>query len=410
MTNKRVTRDSDGKTIDLVQEEAEHADLTANAHRVILTDSDGTPFSSANPLNVDTELTIDGGDINNLDIKDISAGTQTNDVKITMDGEEVTVNATDLDIRDLTSASDDVSVTTVKPDGTNTLPSGDVTARPIYSKLTDGTTDSVITTNNELKTLPSMMNLEIARENISGFTFIHKFGEAPDFDTGDDFVDVWDGASDGAEVDQNLYQYSSSADIDFITSSNNGDTQDIEVQGLDTNYALVTQTITLTGQTPSALSTQLIRIFRMKNVGSTSLVGNCYCYVSGNTVTAGVPQTDADVRAIISLHGSISHNQTLMALYTIPSGKTGYLCKFYASAIGGVKTAINETHIEVRPFGQVFQTKHTGALVGTGTSHFAHSYDIPEVIPAKADIRIQVDTDVSSSGVSAGFDLILVDN
>jgi len=52
------------------------------------------------------------------------------------------VRATDLDIRDLTSASDDVSVTTVKPDGTNTMPSGDDTARPVYVRLTDETTDN----------------------------------------------------------------------------------------------------------------------------------------------------------------------------------------------------------------------------------------------------------------------------
>ena len=60
MPRQKVLRDSDGTTIDLAKEEAEHADLTANAKRVILTDTDGTPFSSANPLNVDTELTLNG--------------------------------------------------------------------------------------------------------------------------------------------------------------------------------------------------------------------------------------------------------------------------------------------------------------------------------------------------------------
>ena len=253
--------------------------------------------------------------------------------------------------------------------------------------------------------------LEIARGNIAGMTFIHKFGEAPDFDTGDNFVDVWDGANDSAAVDQNLYVYSTSADIDSLSSSNAGDTQKIEVQGLDGNYNLVTQTITLTGQTTKSLNTNLLRVFRMKNVGSTNLAGNLYCYVSGGVVTAGVPQTDADVRAIISLHATgDSHNQTLMALYTIPAGKTGYLCSFYASSIGAIKTAVKEIHLDIRPFGQVFQSKHTSSLTDTGTSHFLHHYSIPEVIPTKADIRMQADTDVSGAGVSAGFDLILVDN
>ena len=262
---------------------------------------------------------------------------------------------------------------------------------------------------DELFALKSFL-LELARGNIPGMSFVHKFGEAPDFDSGDGFVDIWDGAADGAAVDQNLYQYSATADIDSLSSSNNGDTQKIEVQGLDAAYRLVIQTITLTGQTTKSLDVNLMRVFRMKNIGSTTLAGNLYCYVSGGVVTAGVPQTDADVRAIISLHGSISHNQTLMALYTIPVGLTGYLSQFYASNIGGVKTAINEVHLEVRPFGKVFQTKHTGSLVGTGTSHWGHSFMVPEVIPAKADIRMQADTDVNVAGISAGFDIILVED
>ena len=75
-----------------------------------------------------------------------------------------------------------------------------------------------------------------------------------------------------------------------------------------------------------------------------------------------------------------------MANYTIPAGKTGYLCSFFASTVGGVKTAINEIHLVVRPFGQVFQTKHAASIVSTGTSHFRHAFDVPEVIPAKAAI------------------------
>ncbi len=264
---------------------------------------------------------------------------------------------------------------------------------------------------NLIDTLPHSIELEIARGNISGMAFVHKFGEAPDFDTGDNFVTVWDGARDGGAVDLNVYVYSATANIDSLSSSDDTDTQDIEVQGLDGNYLPVTQTITLTGQTTKSLDTNLIRVFRLKNIGSTNLAGNLYCYVSGGTVTAGVPITDADCRAIISLHpNNKSHNQTLMAVYTIPAGKIGYLSQFYASTIGGVKTSINELHIEIRPFGQVFQTKHTGAIIGTGTSHFAHRYDIPEVIPAKADIEVTSNTDVSAAGISAGFDLILVDN
>ena len=107
-------------------------------------------------------------------------------------------------------------------------------------------------------------------------------------------------------------------------------TTDIEVQGLDTNWDLVTQTITLTGQTRKALTTDLIRVFRMKNVGATAFVGNVFCYVNGGGLSVGVPDTEADVRAVMQ----IGNEQTLMALYSIPNGKTGYLSSFYFSNSG----------------------------------------------------------------------------
>lgn len=50
-----------------------------------------------------------------------------NHVAVDTDG-KLDIKATDLD----------VSVTTVKPDGTNTLPSGDAVARAIFTKITDG--------------------------------------------------------------------------------------------------------------------------------------------------------------------------------------------------------------------------------------------------------------------------------
>lgn len=41
MTRRLITRDSDGNTIDLDLEESEHADITANAKRVLNVDESG---------------------------------------------------------------------------------------------------------------------------------------------------------------------------------------------------------------------------------------------------------------------------------------------------------------------------------------------------------------------------------
>jgi len=282
----------------------------------------------------------------------------------------------------------------------------DAVSRTLYARQSLANTDVFpvfVTTYGSL--MIANPGLEIARGNISGVSFIHKFGKAPDFDSGDGFVTCWDGANDG-NTNEMQYNYSATADIDSLSSSNNGDTQDIEVQGLTSTFLLTTQTITLTGQTRAALATKLIRVFRMKNVGTTDFAGQVYCYISTSPLTGGVPATTSTIRAQINA----SNNQTLMAVYTIPTSKTGYMYSWYVGVAGAIKTSAHVVHLVVRPTGQVFQLKNASSVIANGNSYLQHSYDIPEILPGKSDIEIRVNTDTNVAAVSAGFDIILVDD
>lgn len=261
------------------------------------------------------------------------------------------------------------------------------------------------TKSNNLRVANAEDGLAISKGDVTGLSFTHKFGNAPDFDTGDNEITIWDGAND-AGLAAMAYTYSSTADIDRLSSSDNGDTQDIEVQGLDTNYDLVNQTITLTGQTPVALTTSLIRVFRLKNVGSTDLAGDCYCFVNGAT-TGGVPDTATDVRAVIL----IGNNQTEMAVYTVPNGKTGYLRSWFAASAGAKKATNYVMKLQARPDGQVFQLKHRTSV--SDGFPYQHEYVEPEVFAAKTDIAMTAQVTaagITDASVSAGFDIVLVDD
>jgi hypothetical protein len=271
-----------------------------------------------------------------------------------------------------------------------------------------GATKNVsVTTDGHLAISDQSSGLSIAIGNVTATTFIHKFGAVPDFDTADGVVTCWDGADDGF-INQMVYQYSSTDDIDSISSSNAGDTQDIEIQGLDVNFAIVTQTVTLTGQTRVALSTDLVRVFRMINVGTTDNAGHVYCYVNG-AITAGVPNDPTTVRAVIQP----GNNQTLMALYTIPAAKTGYMRDWFAALTGANKTANYAIELRARPDGEVFQLKHLSAISETGTSSIKHEYIEPEVFDAKTDIEMRVSVataGITAAAIAAGFDLVLIDD
>jgi hypothetical protein len=270
-----------------------------------------------------------------------------------------------------------------------------------------GFTNVTATASNNLRVTDAENGLAIAKGDVTETTFIHKFGNAPDFDATDGTVTIWDGANDG-DIDQMRYVYSSSADIDTISSSSESDTFDLEIQGLDGSYDLVTQTKALNGQTKVTLDTPLQRVFRMKNDNSSDNVGYIYCYVDG-TVSSGVPDDSTSVRAIIGP----GNNQTLMAVYTVPDGKTGYMRDWYASVAGASKDSNYLIEVRARPFGKVFQLKHRSSLSDNGTSNIHHKYEEPEVFSAKTDIELRtsaVASGVTAAQISGGFDIVLVDD
>lgn len=262
-----------------------------------------------------------------------------------------------------------------------------------------------VTENGDLTISDNSDGLAIAEGRVTGKTSVNKFGYAPNFDVADDFVTVWDGAEAGAVWESMNYVYSTSADIDSLCAEDNLDTQTVEVQGLDSNFDLINQTKTLTGNTPVALDTALIRVFRMKNIDSESFRNHIFCYVgAGTTVSSGIPQDGTKVRAVIHA----AENQTEMAVFTIPNQKTGYMRSWYASTAGAKKDSKHTIKILARPFGGVFQLKQRRNFTSE-TGLDPQPYDTPPSYGAKTDIEMVVDTDKDDSGASAGFNIVLVD-
>ena len=265
-----------------------------------------------------------------------------------------------------------------------------------------------VTEDGNLAVSDESSGLSIAQGNVAGTSFIHKFGNAPNFDTSDGQVTVWDGAND-AGINQMVYQYSTSDDIDTISSSSGSDTQAIAISGLDINYDEVAQTLILEGQAKVTLNTPLRRVYRMVVVGSTGLVGDAYLYEDTAIVT-GVPVDTTKVRAV----ARAGQNQTLMALYTIPAGKKGYMRSWFASTAGGTKDSAYAMTLKARPINQTFQTKHLSSISDVGSSYIQHQYIEPEVFLPLTDIEMMVESiaspGVSDASVSSGFDIVLVDN
>ena len=228
--------------------------------------------------------------------------------------------------------------------------------------------------------------IKISRGMVKGASFIHKFGAVPSMATNTTGT-VWD-------KNDTVYPWASwaTAGIINVDSSSASDVdKSVTVVGLDANYNQISETITLTTQTNNNSSNSFIRIFR--------------AFVSDGETNVGqisVQRDTTDVAIITAGYG-----QTLMAVYTVPAGYTGYLYKGTCSAQSGADGTGN---MFVRYFGQSsFRIGHSFEVSGAG-GQYVYDFSFPIPIPEKSDIDVRITTRSNNGRYTAAFDLLLVQN
>ena len=234
---------------------------------------------------------------------------------------------------------------------------------------------------NILNSSGAASNIPIAAGEVGGYSHINKFGYSNDIRN---LSTIWDGS--------NIYTYSSSAGVVTVSGTTADDSAVIEIQGLDANYNVVVQDVTLDGGGDGTAATDLIRIFRAR----------VKIPAAGETTNAGLLDIliDGNVRAKILA----DKGQTLMAIYTVPAGKTAYLLNLSLS-IDKSQDAIYKLMAKPHNDG-AFNIK---GQFGTFASPIDHNYPVPLRFEEKTDIEVRASAG-NSCGGGATFDLILIDN
>ena len=240
-------------------------------------------------------------------------------------------------------------------------------------------------------------NLAISSGLVPGQTVVNKFGSNEAVGSGTEEV-IWDGGGTSYPFPATALMTKLVQATDEVLTDANAT---IEIQGLDANWALVTQTADLDGAdttTEVTLTTPLIRCFRMKVLEDIVLAANVSVVATGGGTTYATITT--------------GNNQTLMAIYTVPAGKTAYMTSYYCDYVRS--TAQDPNGVEFRLWvadrdnGYEFQIKNKKG-VPKQTSGFQHEFKPYFKINAKNDIMITAEPADFDADVHAGFDLILVD-
>ena len=244
---------------------------------------------------------------------------------------------------------------------------------------------------------------DVAAGLVNGHSSVNKFGANTNIADGTEEV-VWSGSG--------AYTFSTTADITHIVSSSASDNgKTVEIQGLDANWDLIVQDKVLgtPATTGVALDTALIRVFRMRFNDAATNAGVVQCGVGAVTTAFTVGNLRAQM--------DIGFGQTLMAIYTVPAGKTAYMTKYYASIIGdpgpparSPDYCIFRLYAADRANGYAAQLKHAVGAAMVGTSLVEHEFLPAGPAGEKTDIYISAQAEGDIASVSAGFDLVVVDN
>ena len=219
-----------------------------------------------------------------------------------------------------------------------------------------------------------------------------KFGQNPN--VGSTLEDVW--ATGGVEVLPTVAQGNV---ITHIASSSGSDTQTIVIEGMVAdslgNMTFTEQTVTLAGQTKTALTTPLYRCTRAYNSTADNLIGTVRI-ARDVTFSAGVPVSD--IHATIQ----IGNEQTQKCAVSVS--------QYDYWAIEQITASVNRTQVryvdfyfQLREFGGTFRTRIQPVSVSNASGTIVLALPQPFIVPPNSDVRVQAISSGSTTSVGAGI-------
>ena len=231
--------------------------------------------------------------------------------------------------------------------------------------------------------------IHISRGAVADTSHINKFGY--NTSVGTNFETVTDLGGD-------QYYPTSAGVVSIVSSDANDDDGDtgartLEVQGLDGNYEEISETVTLNGTSAVTTTASFLRVFR------------------GRVLTAGSSGTNEGVITMsiggnnVARISADNGGQTLMAVYTIPAGKKGYLLKFQGSL-----SKNQEAQFMIRTkTGTTDASWQVKGMFGTFANTVGYEYPVPLELTEKTDIEIRAKAGATSE-IGAIFDLVKVND
>lgn len=237
----------------------------------------------------------------------------------------------------------------------------------------------------------------IAKGDVEGHTALYKFGSNADIGTNEETI--WE---EGGLYNWDALPYLlGGGALVGIASTSANDTSNgtgartCTIYGLGSHVGeanLISETITLNGQNKVVSANSYQRVNRVViNTAGSSGKNEGIVYVGTGNFTTGVP--DYKWASI-----GIGDNQTLMAIWTVPQGKTFYMTAFTATTNSNKGLLVR---MYAKPFGSVFQIKNESFMYSTG---IREQFTVPLKFEELTDIDCRAKGVATGAGVSFTFE------
>lgn len=253
--------------------------------------------------------------------------------------------------------------------------------------------------------------LQIAAGNVAGMSSCTIYGRNIEVDSADT-ADVWDGGQVTSGESQ-VWLAPTAAAVHNIVSTSGADSiggggaLTIRLFGLPRwTSEEISEDIIMTGTADVATDCSYVIIHHMMVLtkGATNV------NVGIITATATAP-SNTTVTALMR----VGQGHTQMAILGIPSTQTAYMGRLYANVNKAVGAAgLLDVALLFNPEPQTeilnYRVAHTFGLQTVGTSAFTLSYYAPKVFAGPGIMKVQVISGTNDQDVSAGFEIIVMDN
>ena len=228
--------------------------------------------------------------------------------------------------------------------------------------------------------------LQVVRGQVENHKTVFKFGFNPDINGTEETI--WDVGG--------IYAYTSSAVAMTVTTDAGTPANDngvkVIVFGLDEDYNEVNQEVTLAGAGTATTTQTFIRVFRAYVSGSQEPTGNLNI-TNGGTTYARI---------------TLGENQTLMAMWTVPAGYTGFLDHVnFATGTTNANQYVTAQIVQ-RQLGGVFRVMMKQTLGSGGNADFTLRY--PITVSEKTDVEVRAVSSSSNNLISANFSMVYIKN